>query len=129
MLTGASMLKKRGQNVSEMRVRVGVNVLPEANTHLWECVCACVLGQHIQLHRPSLFFQDGDRLLVCRPLQALPVHCQDLVAPFQTPISSCSPLKHRSHLSELGGAKSDDIMGVTGLSVTLIDGFGGGDAL
>lgn len=83
------------------------------NTRERVCARVRVLGQHIQRHRPSLLLQDGDRLLVCRPLQAFPVHRQDLVAPFETPISSRRPLKHRRHLPELGGARSRDIMGAT----------------
>ena len=57
------------------------------------CVRVCVLGQDVQQDGPSLFLQDGDRLLVRRSLQTLSVHRQDLVASFQTPVHRGRALK------------------------------------
>lgn len=61
------------------------------------CVCRCVssrvLWQDIQRDRSSLFFQDGNGLFVCRSLQTLSVHRQDLIASFQTPVRRCRALK------------------------------------
>ena len=109
MLTDASMLSRLAcfwwaQLTGLMGVGLNVGAPPDARESV--CVRARALGQHIQRHRASLLFQDGDRLLVCRPPQALPVHRQDLVAPFQTPVSSRRPLKDTRHLSELAGARA-----------------------
>lgn len=58
-----------------------------------------VLGQDVKCDHPSLFLQDGDRLLVCRPLQALSIDRQDLIASLQTPIHGRGALKHKPTLT------------------------------
>lgn len=50
------------------------------------CVGLCVSWQDVQGHAAFLFLQDGHGLLVRRPLQVLPVHCQQLIAALQPAI-------------------------------------------